>query len=254
MTMSINHPIPCAEQFLSGKPLAESVLDIFDHLPHVILYVKDTDDRFVKVNRAYMEMHGIDDASEVIGKTTFDLNPPSLARAYVKEDQFVMDSREPLPGRRWMVMHKSSIPQWFISSKTPLFDATGEVIGLLGAMYRIDVEEELADVLGDIFPAARYIEQHYTEPVSMTQMARLVGLSSTHFNRRFKQVLHMTPNQYLRSVRIQVVQQLLTTTSLSIARIACDVGYNDQSHLTKRFKEVTGITPAAYRKRFLSQS
>ena len=245
---------PCADLFFKRNPLVESVLEVFDHLPHVILYVKDTDDRFVKVNRAYLDMHGMDDASQVIGKTTFDLNPPSLARAYVQEDRSVMDSRAPLPGRRWMVMRQSSIPQWFISSKTPLFDPSGEVVGLFGAMYQIDVEEELEGVLGDVFPAVRYFEHHYTESVSMTKIARLVGLSSTHFNRRFKQVLHMTPNQYLRSVRIQVAQQLLTTTSLSIARIACDVGYTDQSHLTKRFKETTGMTPAAYRKRFVNQT
>lgn len=238
--------------FSKQQPLAESVLNIFDHLPHVVLYVKDREDHFVKVNRAYLDLHGLDNASQVIGKTTSDLNPPTLARAYMQEDKSVIDNGKPLAGRRWMVMRQSSIPQWYISSKTPLFDRSGQAIGLMGAMYAVDVEEELAEIFEDVFPAARHIEQNYTKPISMAKMAQLTGLSSTHFNRRFKQVLHMTPNQYLRSIRIQAVQRLLTTTFLSIAQISQDVGYADQSHLTKRFKEVTGMTPAAYRKRFVN--
>ncbi len=61
----------------------------------------------------------------------------------------------------------------------------------------------------------------------------------------------MTPMQYLRSVRTQAARRLLTATSRSLAEIAADVGYTDQSHLTKRFREVTGMTPAAYRRRFV---
>ena len=71
------------------------------------------------------------------------------------------------------------------------------------------------------------------------------------FNRRFRELLRMTPTQYLRSVRIQAAQQLLTTTSRTLVEIAVQVGYTDQSHLTKRFREATGMTPAAYRKRFM---
>lgn len=253
MTMAQLDPIFYSKSFFQGQPLLASALEVFDHLPHVILYVKDTNDRFVRVNQAYVEMHGMENAAQVIGKSTYDLNPPSLARAYVEEDRFVIDSRKSLPSRKWMVMKHTSIPQWYISSKVPLFDPAGSVVGLLGAMYRIDIDEELEDVLGDIFPAARYIEEHYAEQVSMAKLAQLVGISSTHFNRRFKQVLHMTPNQYLRSVRVQVAQRLLTTTMQPISRIAYDVGYTDQSHLTKRFKEATGMTPAAYRKRFVKR-
>jgi transcriptional regulator GlxA family with amidase domain len=61
----------------------------------------------------------------------------------------------------------------------------------------------------------------------------------------------MTPMQYLRAVRVQATQRLLTTTSKDLVDIALAIGYTDQSHLTKRFREVTGMTPAAYRKRFV---
>ena len=53
------------------------------------------------------------------------------------------------------------------------------------------------------------------------------------------------------TVRTQAARNLLTTTARTLAEIAVDVGYTDQSHLTKRFREVTGMTPAAYRRQFV---
>ena len=165
-----------------------------------------------------------------------------------------MSSRQPLPGQVWLVLHRRQTPRWYVSTKTPLFNTCDEVIGIAGAMYRIEHQQELTRHLQELLPAARHIELHYNEPISMAEMASLTGLSSTHFNRRFRQLLRMTPMQYLRSIRVQAARDLLTTSSRTLAEIAVAVGYTDQSHLTKRFREVTGITPAAYRRQFVKSS
>lgn len=150
-----------------------------------------------------------------------------------------------------MVLHRRRVPRWYVSTKTPLLRTDATVIGIAGAMYRIERDEELTQYFEELMPVVRHIEGHYAETISMQAMAELAGLSPTHFNRRFRQLLRMTPTQYLRAVRVQAAQRTLTTTSRSLAEIAVDVGYMDQSHLTKRFREVTGMTPAAYRKRFV---
>jgi transcriptional regulator GlxA family with amidase domain len=64
-------------------------------------------------------------------------------------------------------------------------------------------------------------------------------------------LLRMSPSAYLRTVRVQASRRLLTTTSRTLAEIAAAVGFTDQSHFTKRFREVTGITPGEYRRRFV---
>ncbi len=244
-------PIEFQARFLNRHPLASSVFALFDALPQTYFYAKDRESRFVKVNQLFLDNHGLHDESQAIGKTDRDLHPPLMAKAYLEEDRRVMDSREPLPGQVWLVLHRRTTPRWYVSTKTPLFAPSGEVIGIAGAMYRIEQQEELTRHLQELLPAARHIEKHFAQPVLMSDMAKRCGLSPTHFNRRFKQLLRMTPMQYLRGIRIQAAQKMLVTTSRSLAEIAVDVGYTDQSHLTKRFREVTGITPAVYRKRFL---
>jgi AraC-like DNA-binding protein len=239
-------------RFFQQSPLAESVFSLFESLPHTYFYAKDQESRFVKVNQPFLENHGLEHESQAIGKTDRDFHPPLLAEAYIEEDRRVMNSREPLGGQVWLVLHLRHLPRWYVSTKTPLFDAQGSVVGLAGAMYRIEQQVELTAYFQELLPVVRHIESHFAESISMPAMASLAGLSTTHFNRRFRQLIRMTPMQYLRAVRVQATQRLLTTTSQPLTDIALAVGYNDQSHLTKRFREVTGMTPAAYRKRFVS--
>lgn len=60
----------------------------------------------------------------------------------------------------------------------------------------------------------------------------------------------MTPSDYMLALRVQTARRLLTETNLSIADVAADIGFYDQSHFCKRFREIAGITPLKYRQRF----
>ena len=199
----------------------------------------------------FLENHNLTHELEAIGKSDRDFHTPVMAEAYIEEDRRVMKSGSPVPGQIWLVLHRRRTPRWYVSTKTPLTNNTGEVVGIAGAMYQVEQPEELAQHFHELLPVVRYIESHYAETISMAAMATLADLSSTHFNRRFRQLLRMTPIQYLRNVRIQAAQRMLTTTSRELSEISIDTGFTDQSHFTKRFREVTGMTPKAYRLRFV---
>ncbi|WP_425398171.1 helix-turn-helix domain-containing protein [Aeoliella sp.] len=248
--MSRRSPKSLQQQFFERYPLAESVIGLFDHLPQAYFYAKDRQGRFMRVNHLFLENHGLDDESQAIGKTDLDFHPPLMAKAYMDEDQRVMKSGKTLPGQVWPVLHRRRWPRWYVSTKTPLFDTSGKVIGIAGAMYRIEAPDDQAEFFQELAPVVRHIDEHYADTISMADMAELANLSSTHFNRRFKQLLRMTPMQYLRTVRVQAVQRLLTTTQRSMADVAALTGFADQSHLIRVFRQVTGMTPAAFRKRF----
>jgi len=200
----------------------------------------------------FLDNHGLTSASQALGKTDRDFHPPLLAEAYMADDRRVMDSRQPQPGQVWAVPYRRSTPRWYVCAKTPLFDSHDEVVGIAGAMYRIDDPQVLAGHFQELLPVIRRLEREYAEPISMAAMAKLAGLSSTHFNRRFRELLRMTPTQYLRMIRVQHARGLLTGSNKPLAEIAVLTGFTDQSHFTRRFRQATGLTPDAYRRRFRS--
>lgn len=223
---------------------------LFDTLPQTYFFAKDVAGRFVAVNHMFLDNHGLAAESQALGKTDHDFHPPLLAEAYMADDRRVMASRQPQPGQVWAVPYRRSAPRWYVCTKTPLFDPGDEVVGIAGAMYRIDDPQVLAGYFRELLPVIRRLEREYAEPISMADMAKLAGLSSTHFNRRFRELLRMNPTQYLRMIRVQHARGLLAGSEKALAEIAVLTGFTDQSHFTRRFRQATGLTPDAYRRQF----
>ncbi len=250
LTMPVEPPPAFQAAFFRHHVAARSVMDLFESLPNTAFYAKDLQSRFVRMNELCLHINGAVTEDEVLGKTDRDFSPPAMAEAYLSEDRRVMDQVRPIVGQVWLVFHLRRLPHWYVSSKVPLLDSRGKVIGLAGAMYGIAQPEETARFFRELYPVIQHIEAHFSERISMAEMARLAGLSSTHFNRRFQQLLRMTPMTYLHTVRIQSARRLLSSTQDSLAAIAAETGFTDQSHFTRCFRRNTGMTPADYRKRF----
>lgn len=91
----------------------------------------------------------------------------------------------------------------------------------------------------------KFLDEHYAEPVSLQDLARLVGLSPYHLNRSFCRKIGMPPHAYQLQIRIARAKSALRTGS-SIAEVALATGFADQSHFTRVFKRLIGVTPARY--------
>jgi len=85
--------------------------------------------------------------------------------------------------------------------------------------------------------------------MSVKDMAETVGLSESWFAHVFRQTTGKTPMQWQLARRIELAKTLLRDGDLPVALIAAHVGFNDQAHLTRMFRQVTGDTPAAFRRR-----
>ena len=240
-----------SDLFFQQHPDARNVIELFDHLPSALFYAKDARHRYVAVNRRTLtDVFGLENLEDILGRTDNDFQPPALAEAYHAEDRRVMESRRPIPNQVWLVPHVAGTPRWYVSSKTPLFAPDATVIGIAGVMYPIETPEEQASFFHELLPAVRFMDANYATTISMKNMAQIAGLSATQFNYRFRAILRMSPSEYVLSRRIQDAQNRLTATSQSITEIGIAIGFFDQSHFTKRFRRVTGMTPLAYRKRF----
>jgi AraC family transcriptional regulator len=85
-------------------------------------------------------------------------------------------------------------------------------------------------------------------PMAVAEMADAVGLSESWFATVFRQTTGKSPLQWQMSRRIDAARNLLADTQLSIADIAAQLGFSDQAHLTKVFRQIVGETPAAWRR------
>jgi AraC family transcriptional regulator len=92
-----------------------------------------------------------------------------------------------------------------------------------------------------------YINTHLDQDISLVQLASLVRLSPNYFLQLFKQSTGVTPYQYVLNCRINTAKRLLAQQDLSIAQIAQQVGFYDQSRFTKLFRKRIKMTPKQYR-------
>jgi AraC-like DNA-binding protein len=184
---------------------------------------------------------------ELLGKTDHDFHPAVMADAYIAEDRLVMESGKSVANQIWFVVDRSGHPGWFSSSKVPLRGEGGQVIGIAGVRYSIETPEDRAKLFQGLAPVVRYLEENYTGVISMSRMASLAGMSSTHFNRQFSALFGMSPVRFVHSLRVEKAKQMLTGTDAAVGEVALETGYHDQSHFTRHFRNLTGITPGKFR-------
>ncbi len=93
--------------------------------------------------------------------------------------------------------------------------------------------------------ALEFIEEHYHEDVSIESLASAAHLSAFHLIRVFSGETGLTPHAHLNQVRVRKAKELLAK-GRSLSAVAAETGFADQSHFTRRFKRLTGMTPGQY--------
>ncbi len=100
----------------------------------------------------------------------------------------------------------------------------------------------------------RYINEHFTQDISLTDVANHFGFSKYHFTRLFKEFTHTTFHQYLNNLRIEHAEALLANFELSVIDVALMSGFSSISTFNRVFKDQKMISPTNYRKSYLSVS
>lgn len=94
--------------------------------------------------------------------------------------------------------------------------------------------------------AARdYLRAHFGESVTIPALARIMGFAESHLIRAFHREFGLPPHAYQMRLRLAAARELLAS-GLSVSTVAFECGFADQSHLSRNFKAVYGLTPAAW--------
>ncbi len=221
---------------------------IFDHIPHLLYFAKDASLRLRAANRAFAEHCGMRGEQEIVGRTDHDLFPVAMAEKYRQDDLEVLRRREPLCGIVELFPDRTGRPEWFITDKIPLFDHDGRVAGLCGVVRGYErARLELQPYL-DLRGVTEYLKTNFTEAVSINDLARSVGLSPRHLERKFRAIFGISPRGYVTKLRVLKGCELLAGSALTVSEIAHATGFYDHSAFSRQFKHQIGMSPTAYRR------
>jgi AraC-like DNA-binding protein len=224
------------------------VEELFDHVRGAVFTVKDPNGRYLAMSQSGVERCGLPSKEAARGKSAFDLWPAEMAERYTEQDAHLFRTGRPIVDALDLTLYPDLRPGWCLTQKVPLKGPDGQVVAL--ACLSTDLPEpSRAGFIDAPFAAAvDYIHAHFAEGLRLEELAALAGLSLGQFERRMRKLFHLSPGQYVMKVRIQAAAQALTESSHPIAAIADEVGFCDQAALSRHFKQVVGLSPAAYRK------
>ena len=255
MPVSSPSPLTADQAAFFGRTTNPIVFaELFDVLPNIFLFIKDRRHRYVKVNRALFTLHGCATEAEMLGRTDFDFNPPTLAAQYVEEDRRVMSTRQPRVDQVWLVQSADGMPRWYISSKFPVFGPRGAVIGIAGVMRLYDHAGSAPGDYRRLTRACEFVLANYAQPIAIADLASRANLSPSQLQREFRRLFRMNPGDYILRVRLLMARRQLEESSAPVGQIALDCGFYDQSHFTRAFRADTGLRPLEYRRRFAPRS
>lgn len=109
-------------------------------------------------------------------------------------------------------------------------------------------EQHENDTVRPIRKAKQYIQNHYSEQITLEEVSNEVGLSTAYFSVLFKKTEGEGFAKYMIRVRMEQAKILLRETNIPVAEVCRRVGYNDLKHFTHTFEKSVGVKPATYRK------
>ena len=213
MMKELQKPLVWQDRFFKQLAHPLTLLDLFDTIPHVYMYIKDTESRFVRANRVVCDVVGVGHPDEVIGHTDFDFFPPAC-------------------------------------TKIPLLDHKEQVAGIAGVKRPYEYSADDSAGYSRLVRVISFIIDNHADYIEVKDMAAHVQLSVSQLQREFSKKFGITPSRYLREVRVGMARHLLESSDLSLTQIVSECGFYDQSHLSRHFKASTGLTPHKYRQRF----
>ncbi len=233
---------------VGARPAAAS---LFDYTSDLYYFAKNISHQFVRVNKnMVVKLMGFENEEECIGLTDLDIWPKFLSQKYIDDDKLVFRSAKPVANRIELILREDKTIDWFYTTKIPLFDFEGNVIGVEGFSRYVKKANSDMDPIMKMPEVMDYIMNNYFNPIEVKTLAQKMNLSVKQFERNFKKIYGTTPIKYITKIRIDVACQMLAQNQISISEIALQTGFYDASHFSNQFQKTIGQSPKSYREKF----
>jgi two-component system, sensor histidine kinase and response regulator len=203
---------------------------LIDHLPD-FLYVKDAHSRFVVANISVARQMGVKTGDELLGKNDFDFYPKDLATAFYEDEQSVIRSGQALLDREETGLDRQGNSSWILTTKVPLRDKNGRVVGLVGIGRDItrrklaETETQQARIAAE---AANRAKSDFLANISheiRTPLNGILGMTDLTLDTE----LTLEQREYLEMVKtsaeslLSVINDILDFSKIEVGRLELDV-------------------------------
>ena len=145
---------------------AEQTFALLELIPDTHAWVKDLQGRFVFGNRQLYGRFGINSRQGLIGKTDFDLSPDHMAQHYRKDDDRVLKGGT-VTDRLELITGADESVEWFLTSKWPIYNPRGNIIGSFGFSRHLNKAERRAVPYRELSTPISYINQNFSSEWSL---------------------------------------------------------------------------------------
>ena len=131
-TSTFSLPVSLADPRLGGSIQMVMIERIFDYVPEIAFFIKDLHGRYAAVNQSLVERCGFKDKKQLLGREVRQIFPKELAEGYSQQDQQVLRTGQPIVNHLELHWYSQRKRGWCLTTKLPIFDQTGAVIGVAG--------------------------------------------------------------------------------------------------------------------------
>jgi AraC-like DNA-binding protein len=220
---------------------------LFDCMPDVVFFIKNRRCEYVAMNQTLVERCGRRAKSELIGRRADELFPAPLGESYRAQDESVLRSGKAMLNQLELHFYTTGGRGWCLTNKLPLRDKQNQIIGLMGISKDLQAANERGENYSAVAGVVQHIQKNFGETLRVKELAARAGLSGYQFEQRIRKIFQLTAGQLIQKVRMENAVRELRDTKASIADVALDCGYSDQSAFTRQFRNTTGLAPSEYR-------
>ncbi|QGZ29397.1 AraC family transcriptional regulator [Stutzerimonas stutzeri] len=222
------------------------IAPLFDAMPQVVFFVKDTEARYSLANRTLAERCGHQDAAALIGLTAEQVFPSGFGAQYTDQDRRVLTQGLRLEDQLELHLYPGRQAGWCMTHKLALRNREGAIIGMAGVSIDLQAPEADNPAYLKLAEVDAHIRANHARPLRLSELTAIAGLSVAQLERLCKRIFRLTPRQMIHKARLDAAIELLGGT-LPITEIALRCGYADHSAFSRQFRALTGLSPSAYR-------
>jgi AraC-like DNA-binding protein len=226
---------------------------VFDSLADVVFFIKNARGEYVIVNQTLVKRCGLKQKAELIGRRPDQVFPLPLGQTYRSQDEQVLKSGQAILNQLELHFYPLGGRGWCLTSKFPLRNRHGRVVGLAGVSHDLQSPNERSRDYSQVAKSIRHIQTHYPEPLRVKTLAARANLSEYQFEQRLRRIFQLTAGQVIQKTRMEAAIARLRETASPIATVALDCGYSDQSAFTRQFRQSTGMSPSEFRRSVLTK-